>query len=335
MTGRPETGTSYFGVGDPAHAVRDLDRFREAGLDAVLHTFSERDREYNRQSVREIVAASADRGFRTYVNPWGVGGVFGGEAYSAFVARRPDTRQVRNTGVRAPAACFNHPDFREYMRGWTRDAAALGVDVVFWDEPNWHVPAWDDDSAPEDTWCCRCNHCRKRYRDRYDEPMPATETEEVSRFREESLVDFLEEVMAVAADAGAANAVCLMPVETTDYGLRDWSRLAASNHLDILATDPYWHDAFGSTDDPEEFVGSFATKVTDLAAMNDLESQIWIQGFDLPANAADDVRRATRTTVDAGVDSVFIWGYDGCRTVSEIACEEPEAVWNAYLDELR
>jgi hypothetical protein len=38
--------------------------------------------------------------------------------------------------------------------------------------------------------------------------------------------------------------------------------------------------------------------------------------------------------VDSDVDSVFMWGYDACRTISAIACEDPEAVWEAYVEEL-
>ena len=328
-----ETGTSYFGVHDPEHAKRDLDRFRESGLGAVLHTFSERARTYHRENVRDIVDASHDRGFTVYVNPWSVGGVFGGEEFSNFVAEHPDARQRLNTGDRAPAACFNHPAFREFVREWTRDAAGLGADVLFWDEPHWYNAGWVDD-YPDDAWSCRCEHCRERYRDRYDGPMPATETERVSAFREASLLDFLDEVMALTHDEGAENAVCLMPRQTADYGLRDWSELAASDHLDRLATDPYW-EAFGESNDPEAFVSEFGREVTDLADEYGLRSQLWIQGFALDdGSAPDDVRAATRTALDADPDSVFLWGYDGCRTVSEIACAEPMAVWDAYLSTL-
>jgi len=48
----------------------------------------------------------------------------------------------------------------------------------------------------------------------------------------------------------------------------------------------------------------------------------------------EDVHTATRTVADSDVDSMFMWGYDACRIISDIACEDPEAVWNAYLDEL-
>ncbi|WP_433627468.1 hypothetical protein [Halomicrococcus sp. NG-SE-24] len=331
MTGL-ETGTSYFDVMDVRHAERDLDRFRDAGLDAVLHTFSERDREYFERTKADLVAASHDRDFTVYVNPWAVGGVFGGEAYSGLVAREPSVRQRLASGERVPAACFNDPDFREYVRGWTRDAVDIGADVLFWDEPHWYNVDWFREYAADD-WSCRCEHCRERYRERFDEPMPVTETEAVTRFREESLLDFLDEMMALGHERGAENAVCLMPKKTADYGFSDWSRVATNDHLDVLATDPYW-EAFGESNDPESFVAEFGETVSSLAADNDLRSQLWVQGFDLEAGAAADVRAATRAALDVGVDSLFTWGYDGCRTISGIAADEPDAVWDAFLDEL-
>jgi hypothetical protein len=329
-----EKGTSYFGVRNLAHAERDLDRFADAGLSAVLHTYSERDQKFYTGTMTDVVAASHDRGFTVYVNPWGVGRVFGGEALSEFVGRYPDARQVLSTGDSTHAACFNHPRFREFVREWTRDAAGLGADVLFWDEPHWFLPGWYD-GYPDDAWSCRCEHCRSQFGSAFDEPMPTEETEAVTTFREESLLDFLEEMMAVAREEGAENAVCLLPSEDGGHGLRNWAQLAEIDHLDVLATDPYW-SAFGTDDSPGEFVGTFTDRVVALADDHDLDSQIWIQGFGLDGTdeTVEAVRTATRTAIAGGVDSVFMWGYDGCASISHIASERPEAVWNAYLEEL-
>jgi hypothetical protein len=127
----------------------------------------------------------------------------------------------------------------------------------------------------------------------------------------------------------------LLPSEDAEHGLRDWDQIAERDPLDIIVTDPYW-DIFDHADSAEEFVSYFTEKVVSLADEYDLESQIWIQGFVLDGDqeTIEEVRTATREAVDGGVDSVFMWGYDACRTVSSIACEDPEAVWDAYLDEL-
>lgn len=328
-----ECGASYFGVRDPRHAARDLERFRSDGLTAVLHTFSERDRLYYRETMREIIDESHERGLQTYVNPWGVGRVFGGEALSEFIGRTPEAKQVLSTGDPLPAACFNHPAFRSYMRGWVEDAVDIGADVVFWDEPHWYIPEWHGETVPEGSWNCRCDECRERFRERYDREMPATETDEVVEFREDSLIEFLEEMMALVHAEGARNALCLLPGAHPDHGLSDWERLAASEYLDVFATDPYWA---GYDEDPETYVQENVELVADLAETYDVKSQIWIQGFHLDGDSAtiDDVRTATRTVREGGIDSVFMWGWDGCRVIYDIACEDPEAVWAAYLDEL-
>ena len=335
MTDELERGTSYFGVRDPTHVETDLDRFDREGLNAILHTFSEADQEYYKGTVADIVEASHDRDFRVYVNPWAVGRVFGGEALSEYIGRNPETRQVLSDGTPVPAACFNNPDFRAFMREWTADAVDLGADVLFWDEPHWFIHEWFEADYPEDTWSCRCEHCQAAYEAEYGEPMPREETDQVAAFREASLLDFLEEMMAETKELGAQNAVCLLPSEDADHGLSDWDQLADEPDLDVLATDPYWaiHDP---DRDPIEFVGYFTDLVVDLAEEYDLESQIWIQGFRLDGTdrTIEIVEEATERAIDGGVDSVFMWGYDACRSISSIACERPMDTWNAYLDAL-
>lgn len=329
-----EFGTSYFGVRNRTHAVEDLERFERSGLDAVLHTFSERDQRYYEGTMTDIVSESKRRGFSVYVNPWSVGRVFGGEALSEFIGRVPEARQRLSNGRGVAAACFNDPQFREFMREWTRDAAGLGADVLFWDEPHWFLPEWHDEEYEEGAWGCRCEHCRDAFEERFGHEMPTTETDEVQSFKTESLLNFLEEMMRVTKEEGADNAVCLLPSEDAEYGLTDWTQLASCEDLDVLATDPYW-DVFPDADSAEEFVGYFSEKVAAMADEYGLTSQIWIQGFRLAADKEGEVRTATRTAVDSGVDSVFMWGYDACESISSIACEEPEAVWEAYLEEVR
>ncbi|SDR04751.1 alpha-amylase family protein [Natronobacterium texcoconense] len=330
-----ERGTSYFGVRNVDHATRDLDRFADAGLNAVLHTFSERDLQYYRGTLERTIEASHERGFTVYVNPWGVGRVFGGEALSEFVGRHPEARQRLSSGDAVPAACFNHPTFRRFVQEWTEAAVGIGADVVFWDEPHWFISEWADVDVPEGAWACHCDHCQRAYERRYDEPLPDERTDRTDEFREESLLEFLEETMAVVRDAGARNAVCLLPRQDAAHGLSDWDTLAASDHLDVFATDPYW-DAFEHATDATSFVAEYTDRVVALADQYDLQSQIWIQGFRLDDDPETirTVEKATKTAVEGGVDSVFTWGYDGCASISSIACDDPEAVWNTYLDAL-
>lgn len=329
-----EQGASYFGVRDLRHVEADLDRFVDEGLNAILHTYSERDRKFYEGTMADIVAASNERGFTTYVNPWGVGKVFGGEALSQFLGKNPGERQQLTTGSREYAACFNSPAFREFMREWTHSAVDLDPDMLFWDEPHWILPDWFDDDEPDDTWVCRCEHCKRRYREQYDTPMPMTEDDTIRRFREDSLLEFLNEQMAIAHEHGIENAVCLVPESDADHGIANWDRLAEDEYIDLISTDPYWGLFAGA--DIDSFVREAVERVTGLASEYDLRSQIWVQGFGLPDEPStyENIRKVTREAADGGVDSTFMWGYDGCRSISSITSENPNRVWETYLDAL-
>lgn len=324
-----EYGTSYFGVRDPKHARRDLDRFVESGLNAVLHTFSERDQRYYRGTMEEIVTASHERNLTVYVNPWAVGNVFGGEALTEFPAHHPGARQQLSNGDRVPAACFNAPVFRDFMRQWVEDAAGTGADVLFWDEPHWFEPQFRGDEYPAGPWTCRCPHCRSRYEKEVGESMPETLTDQIRAFKTRSILDFLEELTIASARAGAKNAVCLAPEPDTE-DIYDFGKFAALEHVDLIGATPFWdfHDQ-----DPEEFVGTWAEKITTVTSNYEISSQVWIQGFALDASKETmaDFGTALRTAKSYDPDSLFLWGWDGCRVMSSIACEAPETIWREFL----
>ena len=64
-------GVSYFGVRSPKLARMDLVQIKEAGYNAVLHTWSEEDLQYYYDTMKQIVNESAAMGLSVYVNPWG------------------------------------------------------------------------------------------------------------------------------------------------------------------------------------------------------------------------------------------------------------------------
>lgn len=332
----PEFGTSYFGVEDIRHARTDLERFREAGLTGILHTFGERRRRYYEGTMEEVIRASKEEGFRVYVCPWSVGNVFGGEELSALLYEEPTVQQRSSTGQRLPVACFNTPEFRRYMADWAKTAVDIGADVIFWDEPRWGDPTAMLEAVPDGLWNCRCGACQEKYRNWYDEPMPATITETVREFREASLLEFLDEMMAIVEEAGALNTVCLMPTDDPNKGIVDWAPLAENDHLDMLSTDPYWLGFADEDESVKEFVAKWGDRVVSLAEDNGIDSQLWIQGFKQPSGdeSVENVRIATEEALDSGVDSIFMWGYDGSRTISQFASAEPERIWQAYLDAL-
>ena len=98
---------AYFGSRIVRHVARDMEDLRR-GFN-VLHTLSENDLAYYRDTMKAIVDASHANGLEVQMNPWGVGRTFGGEAESRFVLFRPDACQVLDDGRRVPAGCLNTP----------------------------------------------------------------------------------------------------------------------------------------------------------------------------------------------------------------------------------
>ena len=72
-----KTGVAY-------HDVRNLDCARinlldifEHNCDFVAHIFSEADLAFYTRTMKEIAQASNPLGLEAYIDPWGVGGIFG------------------------------------------------------------------------------------------------------------------------------------------------------------------------------------------------------------------------------------------------------------------
>ena len=97
-------GCSYFGVRIVRHVARDMEALARRGFGGVLHTFSENDLAYYRDTMRAIFDVSHAVGLEVQANPWGFGRTFGGEAESRFVAFHPDECQVLDDGRRVAAA---------------------------------------------------------------------------------------------------------------------------------------------------------------------------------------------------------------------------------------
>ena len=65
-------GVAYFGSRIPRHVAADIEALAAQGFTGVLHTFSENDLAYYRETMGRIVAASHDSGLEVQIAPWGV-----------------------------------------------------------------------------------------------------------------------------------------------------------------------------------------------------------------------------------------------------------------------
>jgi N-acetylmuramic acid 6-phosphate etherase len=316
-------GVSYFGNRILRHAAADMDDLAARGFTGVLHTMSENDLTYYRDTIGRLVEISHAAGLFVQVGPWGVGRTFGGEAESLFVANHPHVGQVLDSGRSVAAGCLNSAAYREFVRSWAAAAVETGADRIFWDEPHWAHPAHFDE--PLERWGCRCDRCVRRWCDETgDDDMPAELTADVRVFRERCLVEFLGELTAYVASLGGCSTVCLLPHTSGSLGVADWSAIARLPGLATLATDPYWK-AFNEPVSP--FVTEFSERVAQQAAAAGVESQIWIQGFRLGPEDADDIHAAVAAARAAGVDDLWTWGYEACGHMSYLGTKDPDRVW--------
>jgi hypothetical protein len=322
-------GAAYFGNRIPRHVAEDMRDLAQRGFTGVLHTFSENDLAHYPGTIRQIVEISREVRLEVQLSPWGVGGIFGGEAETGFTARYPETAQVLNTGRPVAAACPNQPAFREFVRGWAEAAVDTGAERVFWDEPHWPSPV--SYGAPKGAWSCRCNRCRSGFEDRYEEPMPEELTGEVREFRRFSLVSFLADMLGHVAGRGGRSTVCLVPPTGTRAPPPDWEEVAGLEGLDTLATDPYW-ERFGQPVDP--WVGYWSQTARRLAERNGARGQVWIQAFGIGPERADEVRGAVRAARDAKIDDLWAWGYEACGHMDGLGTREPDRVWAVVTEAL-
>ena len=314
-------GCSYFGVRIPRHVRRDMADLAARGYTGVLHTFSENDFAYYRGTMAEIVAISRDAGLSVLASPWGLGRTFGGEAESRWVAFHPEECQVLDDGRRVAAACLSSDAYRGFCKEWAVWVLECGVDCIFWDEPAWVVPVHVgvDDAA---RWTCRCDHCAERF----GGPVPGERTPEVVRFRQESVVDYLREVVAHVAERGGHNTICLLPSTEGTQGLADWDEVAAIPGLGALATDPYWKH----WDEPAgPVVRRFARLLRETAERHGVDAQLWVPSFGLDRAEIPELEAAVAGARAEGVTDLWTWGYEACGQMSALATADAPLVWEA------
>lgn len=327
-----ELGVSYFGNRILKHFLEDLKDIKAHHCTYVIHTFSENDHLFYKESMREIVQATKDAGLGVWVDPWGVGRVFGGEAFSNFTGQNPDSVQIANDGIPTHAACPNAPKFREFMAKWIDDAKYIGAEVLFWDEPHFYLPSWL--GGRPGTWACTCQHCRAKWEERH--PGTAFPTEITPEFldaREDWLFDFLQFLINRTAEAGLKNALCLLPHDDAHKGAAEnWEKAARMDNIDIIGTDPYW--CFDHVDrGVVEFVTPFTQKLMKVAKEHNLHAHMWLQGFRIPDGREEELRTAMKIFVDEGCRDIAVWGFLACKHISWIRPANPDLVWQIVGEE--
>jgi len=355
-----KTGVSYFGSRIQRHVKDDMQDIARHHCNFVVHTFSELDLQYYRGTMKEIVRLSRRAGLEVWIDPWAVGGVFGGEHYSRFVMENTDACQVSAaTSQSLPAACLNNKKFRDFMFSWVDAALEIGSDVFFWDEPHFYLYPLGRMEKDPVLWACRCGVCRRKFKKIFGYEMPRKLNDDIKLFKEDCIVEFLETMCDYVkasdqpldyardgsrdgepveprpatpptprlrrAGSDIKNAVCLLPFKGALGGIMDWSKPARIASLDIIGTDPYWKAGERNV---AGMVGNFSKKIYDLAKRFDKEGQIWILNFRIRRGTEADIGGAITAAYREGIHNLAAWSYGGTGCISFLTSDEPAKVWD-------
>ncbi len=318
-----ELGASYFGVRNPDYAREDLEEMRKIGCDFVVHTFSENDFTFYQKTMKQIANISHELGMEVWVDPWGVGGVFGGEAFSDFLVRNTRSRQVYSDGGLAPGACLQDQKFKDWMKEWVEAAANLGADVIFWDEPHLEKTNYPQSRKEENLWACHCEKCKKEFKNQFGYSLPQEENEDTLVFEAGSIFSFLQGLMKVVKKHSMKNALCLLPKWEDRKKTKKWERYLQLDTLDIFGTDPYWLLFAGKIADLKFYV----EEVKELTREYRKKSQIWIQAFQIPEGKEDTVRQSVEVAHQGGIENIAAWSYKATAYMSYLKPDNPGIVW--------
>ncbi len=332
------TGAAYFGNRTLRHVRTDMEDMARSGFTYVVHCFTENDLRYSLDSMRHIVEISHEVGLEVHLDPWGVAGIFGGEAFSNFAQREVQACQVLADGARVGAGCLNRRELRDFLRTWIDGAAYAGGDVLFWDEPHWYPgDLWfygEQRGDPAPRWSCHCEVCRELFRERYGRDLPREIDPEVVGFRQASVLEILTDVITYGAEKGPRNALCLLPQGHLGSVLHlpDWELFLQIRGLDIFGTDPYWAARPDQPVPLEPYVRSNARRVRELCDRYGLEDQFWIQGYNFRAGQEEGVAEAVGIAVEEGMTNLAVWSYRACEPMSKLWPENPEKVWRIVTE---
>jgi hypothetical protein len=326
-----ERGVSYFGNRYPAHARADLEQMAAAGVTYVVHVMTEEDLRWGPETVAQLVAIGDELGLESWLDPWGLGGVFGGETASYAVMEHPTACQRTNRGKHKPALCPRRAEFRELMDRWLEAAAASGVSVCLWDEPHLFILRHQRSDA---RWSCRCPSCQRAFAKRFGAPMPVAWMPETRLFTEDLIAETISWLIAAANRRNLGSAVVLLPDEEYyEPGL--WRAVATLPGVRALGTDPYWFDFPADPLVNAAYIRRWSERTVAATHGLPVVPMGWLQAFRVPAGREAEIAWAADLMVASGIESIAAWAYQGCAAMSRLAADDPEAVWGVLAASFR
>jgi hypothetical protein len=323
---------AYFGNRTLRHVRADLEDIAGSRFDYVVHCFTESDLLYGLESMREIVRMTRELGMESHLDPWGVAGVFGGEAFSKFVAWEMAECQFLADGSSVGIACLYSEKLRYFLHRWIDAAIEIGSDVLFWDEPHWFPgDLWFFGESRGDEavrWSCRCHRCQDRFAAEFGHSLPHTLTPEVVTFRQQAVLDILTDVISYASGRGVKQTLCLLPhgQHHVLVNLPDWRPFVQIPGIETFGTDPYW--AVTPPVDLEPYVTHAAAEVRAFCDEFGLTDQFWIQGYNFAAGHEWEPVRAIQIALDQGMTDLAVWAYRGCEAMSRLWPADIDLTWS-------
>ena len=328
-------GTAYHSNRLLRHVEEDMDDIVRHHMNLVVHMFSHNDLTRHKNVMRDVLAASYERGLEVWVDNWGIDGGPGEKAY--FPATCPSALSVYADGTLHPMKpCYNSPEFRAFTRQWIDAVAEIGGRAIFWDEPHLVM-------SQQHGFTCRCARCQKLFEERYGRPMPAELDADVTAFRTDTVVDYFTEMTDYAHAAGLMNTGCIMFDPSHGISLDSIGRLVSIPHFDNVGCDPYWLGRAEAAEDVYEYVYSRTARALAETDAHGKAHNIWIQAYGNPAGREDEILIAAEAAYDAGARTILTWSFRGGESNDyRAAC--PERVWDVtgeamarlrarYLDE--
>jgi len=323
-------GCSYFGNYHLRHVKTDFEELKRDGFNTLTIPLSENDFQFWKQTVFDIISLAKDFGFEVYTDPWGVGKVFGGEAYSWFVAKYPSECQILEDGTRVPHACPLSTGFRDYLYQWLDGVGHSETDYVLWDEPHFYIPGW---AAPsKGTWACHCPRCQQNYLNQYGVTLPLHTSPQISHWKSSILIEFLSDLCQINSTLNKKNALILLPNHPSKAGSIPWEDIHHIKKVDVFGTDPYW---IWDKQPLESYVSDFSQKTLYIANRNLWEPQIWLQGMMIPSGQEWEMERALELTIQYGIRNISFWGYNCCHHISYTRCGDPDLAWDTLRQAVR
>lgn len=262
----------------PSLAHIPLEHHIKLGANATLVNITEEDFLYRRENIPKVFSTVRDMGLRAIANAWGYGGLFGGEALSASSLHRRVTGENR---------------YLNSVYNYGPDADTTNSDQAITDSPAFQLKRMQEvaASAGADTWF-------------YDEFK--IQREGKNEPDHVPLETFLE-LAQNAHSLGMRNSLCVAVSHEEDTILLE--RIAATNLIDEVSFTRYYSPGHYEPA-PDEYLGEIIERIKTCLANNSHPVRLlgWIQGFDLPEENSDIIKKSAEAWRSHEVHDLGIWG---------------------------